>query len=153
MTGDEVIEAEQACLGAALISPHALDDIAAQLGPGDFWRPAHGIIFEAALALRAQGCPADPVTVAAQLRSTGQAETAGGATYLHTLTASVPAAASGGYYARLVSDAAVLRRIGEAGQRIAQLADGPGGAEWIAHAAHAALNEATGPRPGPGDGA
>jgi replicative DNA helicase len=61
------------------------------------------------------------VTVAAELTRRGEIARVGGAPYLHTLIASVPTAANAGYYARIVRERAILRRLVEVGTRIAQL--------------------------------
>ena len=73
------------------------------------------------LDLYGRGEPADPVTVAASLQEAGTLGRVGGAPYLFTLVSSVPTAANAGYYARIVADRAVLRRLVEAGTRVVQL--------------------------------
>ncbi len=73
------------------------------------------------LDLYGRGEPADAVTVAAELTRNGDIGRMGGAPYLHTLIASVPTAANAGYYARIVRERAILRRLVEVGTRIVQL--------------------------------
>ena len=75
---------------------------------------------EAILDLYARGEPADPITVSNELSRRGELTRIGGAPYLHTLIASVPTAANAGYYARIVRERAILRRLVEAGTRIVQ---------------------------------
>src|SRR5204863_8503287 len=65
--------------------------------------------------------PADPVTVSDLLAKRGELARVGGGAYLHTLIASVPTAANAGYYARIVRERAILRRLVEVGTRIVQL--------------------------------
>ena len=65
-----------------------------------------------------QGC--DPVTVAAELDRRGLLRRIGGAPYLHTLISTVPTAANAGYYAGIVAEKALLRRLVEAGTRVVQ---------------------------------
>lgn len=115
------IPAEQAVLGAMLLSKHAVADVADTLTAADFYDPRHEAIFAAILDLYAHGRPADAVTLAAELTRRGDLGRIGGAPYLHTLTASVPAAANAGYYAIPVREHAVRRRLIEAGTRIAQM--------------------------------
>jgi replicative DNA helicase len=69
----------------------------------------------------------------------------GGAAYLHTLIASVPTAANAGYYAEIVRERAVLRRLVEAGTRIVQLgyAAGGGDVDGIVDAAQAEVYKVT----------
>ncbi|HEU5108654.1 MAG TPA: replicative DNA helicase, partial [Micromonosporaceae bacterium] len=94
------------------------------LRANDFYRPAHATVFEAVLDLYGRGEPANAITVAATLESAGDLARIGGAPYLHTLISTVPTAANASYYARIVSERAVLRRLVEAGTRIVQLGYG-----------------------------
>ena len=113
--------AEQCALGAMMLSKDAVADVSENLRGADFYRPAHEMIYEAVLDLFGRGEPADPVTVADVLGRRGELNRVGGAPYLHTLVATVPTAASAAYYARIVRDKAVLRRLVEAGTKIAGL--------------------------------
>ncbi|XVV05817.1 replicative DNA helicase [Actinosynnema sp. CA-248983] len=122
--------AEQATLGAILSSSRALAEVAEMLEPGDFYRPTHQAVYRATLNLYQAGEPVDPVTVADQLERAGDLARVGGAPYLHTLFSSVPTATNATYYAEIVAERAVLRRLLEAGQRITQLSlNGVNGAE------------------------
>lgn len=112
--------AEQSVLGGMLLSKDAIADVLERLRPQDFYRPNHQIIYEAILDLFAKGDPADSVTVYAELERRGQASRIGGAPYLHTLISTVPTAANAGYYAGIVAEKALLRRLVEAGTRVVQ---------------------------------
>jgi replicative DNA helicase len=114
-------DAEQSVLGSMLISKDAIADVNEQVRGADFYRPAHETIYDAIIELYGRGEPADPVTVAAELQRRGELQRVGGAPYLHTLSASVPIAANAGYYAAIVREKAILRRLVEAGTRIAQM--------------------------------
>ncbi|PZS26321.1 MAG: hypothetical protein DLM59_18515 [Pseudonocardiales bacterium] len=114
--------AEQAVLGGMLLDQDQIDRVAAQLTAADFYRPVHQTIYAAILDLHQAGNPTDALAVAAHL-GTARLVKVGGAPYLHTLISSVPTAANAGYYARIVAEQAVLRRLDEAGTRIVQLAD------------------------------
>jgi replicative DNA helicase len=116
--------AEQCVLGGMLLSKDAIADVVEILRSGDFYRPQHSTIFDAVVDLYGRGEPADPITVAAALADSGALARVGGANYLHTLIASVPTAANASYYARIVAERAVLRRLVEAGTRIVQLGYG-----------------------------
>lgn len=120
-TPPQDIAAEQSVLGGMLLSKDAIADVAETIRGTDFYRPAHEMIFEAIVDLYARGEPADAVTVAAELTKRGDLGRIGGAPYLHTLISSVPTAANAGYYARIVRERSVLRRLVDAGTRIAQL--------------------------------
>ena len=65
------IAAEQSVLGAMLLSKDAIADVVEVLREGDFYRPAHQVIYGAVLDLYGRGEPADAVTVAADLTRTG----------------------------------------------------------------------------------
>ncbi|HET8660085.1 MAG TPA: replicative DNA helicase [Micromonosporaceae bacterium] len=123
-TPPQDIAAEQCVLGGMLLSKDAIADVVEILRSSDFYRPAHATVFDAVLDLYGRGEPADPITVAAALADSGDLGRVGGAPYLHTLIASVPTAANAAYYARIVSERAVLRRLVEAGTRIVQLGYG-----------------------------
>ncbi|GAA3410346.1 hypothetical protein GCM10018952_14450 [Streptosporangium vulgare] len=84
----------------------------------DFYRPAHQIIYDIITDLYGRGDPADAVTILDELQKRGEVARIGGGAYLHTLTAVVPTAANAGYYARIVREQAILRRLIEAGTRI-----------------------------------
>ena len=87
------------------------------LDADDFYKPAHGHIFEAITSLSAAGEPADPVTVADELRRAGLLDAIGGPATLVTLQAATPATSNAGRYARIIEEHALLRRlIGVAGE-------------------------------------
>jgi replicative DNA helicase len=121
------IPAEQSVLGGMLLSKDAIADVVEALQGTDFYRPAHQVIFDCILDLYGRGEPADAITVAAELNRTDQLSKMGGAVYLHTLIASTPTAANAGYYAAIVAEQAVLRRLVEAGTRVVQLGYGAAG--------------------------
>ncbi|MFC7547118.1 replicative DNA helicase [Plantactinospora sp. GCM10030261] len=123
-TPPQDIAAEQCVLGGMLLSKDAIADVVEILKTGDFYRPVHATIFDTILDLYGRGEPADIITVAATLADAGELVRIGGAPYLHTLIASVPTAANAAYYARIVAERAVLRRLVEAGTRIVQLGYG-----------------------------
>ena len=99
---------------------------------------------EAILDLYARGEPADPITVSNELSRRGELSRIGGAPYLHTLIASVPTAANAGYYARIVRERAILRRLVEAGTRIVQFGyAGDGDADELVDRAQAEVYAVT----------
>ena len=114
------LAAEQSVLGGMLLSKDAVADVLERLRPNDFYRPAHQSIFDAILDLYGRGEPADAITVAAELDRRGLLRRIGGAPYLHTLIATVPTAANACYYAGIVAEKAVLRRLVAAGTRVVQ---------------------------------
>jgi replicative DNA helicase len=120
-TPPQDMEAEQCVLGAMLMSKDAIADVVETIRGTDFYRPAHEQIYNAITDLYGRGEPADAVTVADQLGKRGELLRLGGAPYLHTLLASVPIAANAGWYAEIVREKAVLRRLADASMRIGQM--------------------------------
>ncbi|MFD6950927.1 replicative DNA helicase [Nocardiopsis sp. TSRI0078] len=115
------IQAEQSVLGGMLLSKDAITQVVEIIRSADFYRPAHQIIYDSIVDLFSRGEPVDAISVNAELTKRGEAARAGGALYLHTLTEAIPTAANAGYYAKIVSDRAILRRLVEVGTRIAQI--------------------------------
>ena len=114
-------DAEQSVLGSMMLSKDAIADVIESVRGTDFYRPAHETIFDAMVDLYGRGEPVDPITTTAELQRRGELVKIGGAPYLHTLSASVPIAANAGYYAEIVREKAILRRLVDAGTRIAQM--------------------------------
>ncbi|WP_028659952.1 replicative DNA helicase [Nocardioides insulae] len=113
--------AEQSVLGSMLISKDAIADVTEVLRGTDFYRPTHETIFDTIIDLYGRNEPVDMVTVAAELQRRGDLPRIGGAPYLHTISAIPPTAANAGYYAEIVREKAVLRRLVDAGTRIVQI--------------------------------
>ena len=137
--------AEQSALGGMLLSKDAVADVIETLRGGDFYVPKHELIFEAILSLYSHGEPTDVVAVTDELIKSGELQRAGGADYLHSLTSIVPTAANAGYYASIVSERALLRRLVEAGTRIVQMGySGQGEAVELVNNAQAEIYAVTG---------
>lgn len=120
------IAAERSVLGSILIDREALDDCLELVDGPDFYRPHHERIWDAALAVHRAGEPADAITVADELTKRGELTRAGGQAYLHDLVQSVAITTNAGYYAEIVHERAVLRRLETAGTRIVQMSRGVG---------------------------
>lgn len=115
------IAAEQSVLGSMLLSKDAIADVVETVKGADFYRPAHELIYEAIIDLYGRGEPADALTTKAVLERRGDLPKVGGPTYLTDLIAMVPSAANAGYYAEIVREKSVLRKLVEAGTRITQI--------------------------------
>ena len=115
------LQAEESLLGAMLLSRDAISSAVELCRTEDFYRPAHGHIFEAICSLYAQGEPADPVTVADELRRADLLEAAGGGGNLVALQANTPAIANAARYAHIVEEHALLRRLIGVASEIAEM--------------------------------
>lgn len=135
-------EAEQAVLGAILTGAPVLDDLESVLQGRDFYRPAHEAIWDACVAVHRRGERVDPILVARELGQ-DQLQRAGGAPYLHTLVSGVAIAANAGYYADQVLEAALRRRLQDAGTRVVQLAQQHEDATQAAEDARQVVDEAS----------
>ena len=120
------VYAEQSVLGGMLLSKDAIADVVERVKSTDFYRPNHELIHEAIVDLFSRGEPVDAITVADELTKRGTLQRIGGPAYLHDLIQQVPTAANAGFYAEIVAERAVLRRLVEAGTRIVQLGYGEG---------------------------
>ncbi len=117
------LEAEESLLGAMLLSREAVAVALEQrIKPEDFYKPAHGHIFEAIHLLYGQGEPVDPITVAEALRRADVLEGIGGSQALVRIQNATPASTNAAHYARIVEDLALLRRLIGAAGEIAELA-------------------------------
>ena len=137
--------AEQSTLGGMLLSKDAVADVIESLRGADFYIPKHELIFDAILSLYSHGEPTDVIAVTDELIKTGNLSRAGGADYLHSLTSIVPTAANAGFYAGIVSERAILRKLVDAGTRIVQMGyDGQGDATDLVNSAQAEIYSVTG---------
>ncbi|SMH67883.1 replicative DNA helicase [Latilactobacillus curvatus] len=111
-------EAEQAVLGAVFISGDALVEAMEYVAADDFYRKAHRLIFETMVELNERGEGIDAVTLKSALDAQNQLEDIGGIGYLAELAEAVPTAANVVYYAKIVSEKAMLRRLIQTAQNI-----------------------------------
>jgi replicative DNA helicase len=117
------LEAEESLLGAMMLTREALTAaVEAHIEVRDFYKPAHGLIYEAAYALHSRGEPVDPVTISEELRRSGQLETLGGRATLLRIQAATPASANAAHYAQIVSELSMLRRLIETAADIQHMA-------------------------------
>ncbi|MFT4167208.1 MAG: replicative DNA helicase [Microlunatus sp.] len=136
--------AEQCVLGAMMLSKDAIADVIEALRGNDFYRPSHELVYDAIIDLYGRGEPADAVTVAAELGKRGELLRVGGAPYLHDLLQSVPLAANAGFYADIVREKSILRRLADASVRIAQMSySGEGEVDEIVDRAQAEVYAVT----------
>ena len=111
------LQAEESLLGAMMLSAEAIASAAGVVTASDFYKPAHGHVYDAVHTLYASGQPADSVTVADELRRAGLLDAIGGPAVLAQIMSSTPATTNADRYARIVEEYALLRRlIGVAGE-------------------------------------
>lgn len=111
--------AEESLLGAMLLSRSAIAD--SRVVESDFYKPAHGAIFEAIAFLFEHGEPIDPVSVSNVLRENGTLERLGGRQALLRLQAATPASANARHYSKIVVELAARRNLIRAAGDIAEL--------------------------------
>lgn len=114
------VEAEQAVLGAIFLEPSSLTVTSEMLRPEDFYRSAHQKIFRAMVKLNDEGKAVDLIIVTEELAANKGLEDVGGVAYLSELAGSVPTAANVEYYARIVEEKSLLRRLIRTATNIAQ---------------------------------
>ena len=115
MMGDRMppqnIEAEQSVLGSILLQPSALISAMEFIQANDFYRRSHQLIFQVMIELNDKNEEIDVITVANLLERSGQLEDIGGTPYLAELSNVVPTAANVEYYAKIVEERSLLRRL------------------------------------------
>ena len=115
------LEAEESLLGAMLLSREAVSMGLERTAAADFYKPAHGHVFQSIVSLNARGEPIDLVTVAEELRRADLLDAIGGSALLVSLQAGTPTTSNAGQYARIVEEHALLRRLIGVSEEIADL--------------------------------
>src|SRR3990167_2905283 len=124
------LEAEKSVLGAILVHNDAYETVAETLRPGQFYNPAHNIIYGAIVSLRERRCAVDYVTIKEWLGTAGTLDVVGGPAYIASLSDGVPRSTNVLYYARIVREKWLLRELCYAANRVlsdAYAADDPPG--------------------------
>ncbi len=112
------LEAEESVLGSMMLSPDAIASVVELVKPDDFYRSAHQRIYEAILSIYGRGEPVDAITAVEELKRRQGLDEVGGPLYVYNIVESVPTPASASYYARIVADHALLRRLIKAASEI-----------------------------------
>ena len=116
------LEAEESLLGAMLLSADAVSAVLDSVDAIDFYKPAHGFIYDAIISLYNRGEPVDAVTVADELRRKDQMEFIGDPSVLVMLQANVPSIVNAVYYAAIVNEHSTLRKLITVAGEISDLA-------------------------------
>lgn len=104
------LEAEEALLGACILSKQAMETALKLVSPADFYKPTHATIYAAMVKLWGEGQPLDAVSLSEELRRTGALNAVGGSGTLMTLQAQTPSMTSAGRYAKIIVEMATYRR-------------------------------------------
>ncbi|BFH65988.1 MULTISPECIES: replicative DNA helicase [Paenibacillus] len=124
------LEAEQAVLGAILLQSEAMITAMERVQPEDFYDASHQLIYEAMIQLGEENQPVDLVTLTSRLQDKGQLEDVGGVSYLAKLAHAVPTAANVEYYAQIIEEKSMLRRLIRTATQI--VSEGYSGGEDVA---------------------
>lgn len=116
----QVVDLEEAVLGALMLEKNALTAVIEFLRPEHFYTEQHRDIYHAIVDLFKSSEPVDMRTVVAQLRKNGKLEVAGGAYYIADLTSRVSSAANIEYHARIIIEMAIKRELIQIASRIHQ---------------------------------
>lgn len=120
------IDAEEALLGAVILSRNALEVAIDLVVPNDFYSPNNALIFEAAVAMYQHGEPIDATTLSDKMRSLGTMDTVGGPERLIELMAATPATSNAARYAKTIADFSVVRKVIGVALEAAEAAYAPG---------------------------
>ncbi len=115
------IDAEKALLGSILIKSESLYEILDDISEDFFYSDKHKIIFKATSELMQKSLPVDLLSVSSQIKDAGQLDLIGGEEYLTELTISVPSSANIDYYAKIVKDKYIKRRLVDASTKISDI--------------------------------
>lgn len=114
--------AEQIVLGAMMLSPNAVADIADIVTADDFYEPRHGELYTTIVTAFGKGEPTDTAAIANRILNAGNGGRYANGAYLHDLIAAVPTVANAGWYARIIAAKAARRRLLDAATQITQIA-------------------------------
>jgi replicative DNA helicase len=115
------LDAEASLLGAMLLSTDAISSALQLVTVDDFYKPAHAHVFDAITSLYGQGEPADPITVAEELKRAGLLDAVGGAGALVELEALTPATSNASFYAKIIEERSRMRQLIGVGHEVSQL--------------------------------
>jgi replicative DNA helicase len=138
------LEAEQSVLGAILLSDQTLYALRIEVNllPEDFYRPSHGVIYAAMLALYSESEPVDKLTVVEKLKGLGQLDAAGGPAAIEALAAAPPVVGHAAQYGKIVKETALVRNLLTTTYRIQQqVAEGGGDPRELVDQAERAILE------------
>jgi replicative DNA helicase len=116
------LDAERSVLSALLLDPRAFHDVSLEVGPDDFYHPAHQTLYRTMLSIHEEGRPVDLITVSEQLNAKKQLDQIGGTVFLAEVADFAATAANVTHHAKLVRDKAVKRRLAAVAAEIVESA-------------------------------
>lgn len=116
------VEAEKSVLGGIFLKPDIFGDVVEILHPNDFYKNGHKLIYEAMRDIYNSGTGIDPIVVVNKLKKNEKFDELVGEQLLFDIISDVPTAANIIEYAKIVKEKATLRRLGEVGTKIVELA-------------------------------
>ncbi len=116
------MEAEKSVLGGILLKPDIFGVIVEILNSNDFYKNGHKLIYEAMRDLYNTGTQIDPIVVVNRLKKNDKFDELVGEELLYEIISDVPTAANIIEYAKIVKEKSTLRRLGEVGTKIVELA-------------------------------
>ncbi|GIM33689.1 replicative DNA helicase [Paraclostridium bifermentans] len=105
------VESEQSILGSILLDKEAIITVTETIKPEDFYKEAHKIIYECMMKLNNKNEPIDLITLTEELKKQGHLEDIGGISYITSLSTIVPTTSNVKYYADIVKEKSVLRKL------------------------------------------
>ena len=115
------VESEQSILGSILLDKDSIITVTETIKPDDFYKEAHKIIYECMITLSNKGEPIDLITLTEELRKQGHLNDIGGISYITSLSTIVPTTSNVKYYADIVKEKSVLRKLIKASNEIINL--------------------------------
>ena len=105
------VESEQSILGSILLDKEAIITVSETINPDDFYKEAHKIIYESMIKLSNKSEPIDLITLTEELKKQGHLDDVGGISYITSLSTIVPTTSNVKYYADIVKEKSVLRKL------------------------------------------
>ena len=105
------LDAEQSVIGSMIMDRDAIVDVSDILTKDDFYSAQNAILYENMIELFKEGMAVDLITLNNRLREKNVPEDVAGMSYIADIIAAVPTSANAKYYAKIVADKAVLRRM------------------------------------------
>ena len=115
------VEAEQSVVGAMLMDRDAITTASEIISGNDFYQSAYGVIFDAMVELFNEGKPVDLITLQERLKEKDVPAESASLEFVRDLVTAVPTSANVKYYAQIVADKSVMRKLIKLNEEIANI--------------------------------